>query len=62
MKFVQLKVYGISGNKIATLVNEKKPAGDYEIEFNAANIPSGIYFYQLTAGKYSETRKMVFLK
>jgi hypothetical protein len=60
--FVTLKVYDILGREIATLVNEEKPAGEYEVEFNAANLPSGIYFYQLNAGSYSETKKMVLLK
>ena len=48
--------------KIATLVNEQKPAGTYEVEFNAASLPSGIYFYQLQAGSYTETKKMILLK
>jgi hypothetical protein len=59
---VTLKVYDILGREIAVLVNEEKPAGEYEVEFNAANLPSGIYFYQLKAGQYLETRKMVLLK
>jgi photosystem II stability/assembly factor-like uncharacterized protein len=66
---VTLKVYDILGSEIATLVNEEKPSGEYEVEFNAAshsgnvrNLPSGIYFYQLKAGQYSETKKMVLLK
>jgi hypothetical protein len=57
-----LKVYDILGREITTLVNEEKPAGEYEVEFNGANLPSGIYFYHLRAGQYSETRKMVLLK
>jgi photosystem II stability/assembly factor-like uncharacterized protein len=61
-QFVTLKVYDILGNEIATLVNEEKPAGEYEVEFNGANLPSGIYFYQLKAGGYIETKKMVLLK
>jgi photosystem II stability/assembly factor-like uncharacterized protein len=61
-QFVTLKVYDILGREIAILVNEEKPAGEYEAEFNAANLPSGIYFYQLKAGQYSETKKMILLK
>ena len=57
-----LKVYDVLGNEIATLVNEEKPAGEYEIEFNAANLPSGIYFYTLSAGNYFTTKKMILLK
>jgi photosystem II stability/assembly factor-like uncharacterized protein len=59
---VILKVYDILGREIATLVNEEKPAGEYEVEFHAANLPSGIYFYQLSAGDYRETKKMILLK
>ncbi|HSW54625.1 MAG TPA: YCF48-related protein [Ignavibacteriaceae bacterium] len=66
---VTLKVYDLLGKEIATLVNAEKPAGEYEVEFNAAshsgnarNLPSGIYFYQLKAGSYSETKKMVLLR
>jgi len=69
---VQLKVYDILGNEIATVVNEEKPAGEYEVEFNAASLPgyisarggyaSGVYFYQLKVSEYSSTKKMVLLK
>ncbi len=62
MKFVQIKVYDVLGNEIATLVNEEKPAGNYEVEFNSTDLPSGIYFYQLKAGSFIQTRKMVYLK
>jgi hypothetical protein len=66
MKFVQLKVYDVLGNEIATLVNEEKPAGKYEVEFNTSSIKhqpsSGVYFYQLKAGNYFETRKMLLVK
>jgi hypothetical protein len=60
--FVTLKVYDILGRVVATLVNEEKPAGEYEVEFNRANLPSGIYFYQLKAGEFTETKKMILLK
>jgi hypothetical protein len=59
---VTLKVYDILGNEITTLVNEEKPAGEYDVEFNGTNLPSGLYFYQLKAGEYSETKKMLLLK
>ena len=61
-QFVTLKVYDLLGNEIATLVNEEKPAGSYEVNFDAAGLPSGIYFYKLRAGSYLETKKMVLLK
>ena len=59
---VTLKIYDVLGNEIAMLVKEEKSAGDYEIEFNAAGLPSRIYFYQLAAGELIKTRKMVYLK
>ncbi len=59
---VTLKVYDILGNEVATLVNEEKPAGTYEVEFNASGLPSGVYFYQLKTGSFVETKKMLLLK
>ena len=62
LSFVTLKVYDVLGNEIATLAKEEKHIGSYEIEFNAANLPSGIYFYRLQAGSFIETKKMVLMK
>ena len=59
---VILKVYDVLGNEVATLVNEIQPAGNYELNFNAALLPSGVYFYKLQAGSFSETKRMVLLK
>jgi len=64
---VTLKVYDILGNEIATLVNEEKPAGSYEVEFSSQsskvrNLTSGIYFYRLQAGNFIQTKKMVLLR
>jgi hypothetical protein len=59
---VTLKVYDVLGNEIATLVNEEKPAGSYKINFNAANLPSGVYFYQLRAGRFVDTKKLILIK
>ncbi len=59
---VQFKVYDILGNEVATLVNEQKPAGNYEVEFDASHISSGIYFYSLHAGVFFQTKKMILLK
>jgi len=60
--FVTLKVYDILGREIATLVNEEKPAGEYEVGFDGTALTSGIYFYQLRAGQFTETKKMILLK
>jgi hypothetical protein len=65
--FVSLIVYDVLGNEIATLVNEEKPAGSYEVDFNSRDLihqtlPSGIYFYKLQAGEYINTKKMILLK
>jgi photosystem II stability/assembly factor-like uncharacterized protein len=61
-QFVSLKVYDILGNEIETLVNEEKPAGTYEITWHVEQLPSGVYFYQLKAGDYVNTKKMILLK
>jgi len=73
-QFVSLKVYDVLGNEIATLVNQEKPAGEYEVEFNShsssvRNLPSGLYFYQLrsvpstgSGQGFVETKKMILLK
>ncbi|MCZ7614345.1 MAG: T9SS type A sorting domain-containing protein [Ignavibacteriaceae bacterium] len=65
-QLVTLKIYDILGNEVATLVNEEKPAGTYEVEFNTSSIKhqpsSGIYFYKLQVGSYTQIRKMTLLK
>jgi hypothetical protein len=69
-QFVTLKVYDILGREVTTLVNERQPAGSYSILFDASQIPSGLYFYKITAGNpstglgqgFSKTRKMVVMK
>ncbi len=60
--FATLKVYDVLGNQVASLVNEQKPAGVYEVEFNASEFGSGVYFYRLQAGTFIETKKMVLLR
>jgi len=60
--YVLLNVYDVLGNEVATLVNEEKPAGSYEVKFDGKGFTSGIYIYQLAAGNYTETKKMVLLK
>ncbi len=61
-EFVSLKIYNLPGNEIAVLINEKRTAGSYEINFEAGDLPSGIYYYQLVAGRFSETKKMILMK
>ncbi len=59
---VQIKIFDVLGKEIETLVNEEKPAGNYEITWYAEELPSGVYFYQLKAGSYVDTKKMLLLK
>ncbi len=59
---VVIKVFDVLGNEIKTLVNEEKPVGTYELTWNAANLPSGVYFYQLRVGNFVQSRKMILLK
>ncbi len=60
--FVSLKIYDILGREVSTLVNKKQHAGTYQVIFDARYLPSGIYFYRLTAGNFSQTRKMILIK
>jgi len=62
MQYTTLKIYDVLGNEVATLVNEEKPAGTYEVNFDASNLSSGIYYYQLKAGSFIQTRKMILMK
>jgi hypothetical protein len=59
---VSLKVYDVLGNEVATLVNTSQDAGAYEIDFDAASLASGLYFYTLQAGNFTSTKKMILLK
>jgi CubicO group peptidase (beta-lactamase class C family) len=62
LSFVTLKIYDVLGSEVMTLVNEEKPAGSYEVDFNATTLPSGIYFYRIQTGDFTETKKMVLLR
>ena len=59
---IVIKVFDVLGNEIETLVNEEKPVDTYELNWNAANLPSGVYFYRIQAGSFIETKKMLLLK
>lgn len=59
---VQIKVFDILGNELATIVNEQKVAGRYEINFNASSLASGVYLYKLQAGGFVSSKKMILLK
>lgn len=60
--FVSLKVYDVLGNEVATLVSKEKTAGEYKVDFNAATLPSGIYFYQLKSKDVTLTKKMILMR
>jgi photosystem II stability/assembly factor-like uncharacterized protein len=60
--YTSLKVFDVLGREVATLVNEVKSAGTYTATFNANHIPSGVYFYRLQSGSFSETKKLLLLK
>lgn len=57
-----IKVYDILGNEVAALVNAYRSAGKYETKFNAVNLSSGIYFYRIQAGSFTDTGKMILLR
>ncbi|HOI30269.1 MAG TPA: two-component regulator propeller domain-containing protein [Melioribacteraceae bacterium] len=59
---ILLKVYDLLGSEVATLVDEYKPAGTYNVTFNAAELSSGVYFYKLSTGNYSSIKKMILIK
>lgn len=60
--FVSLKVYDAIGNEIKTLIDEEKMPGSYEIIFDASNLPSGVYYYKMTAGDFVSTKKLMLIK
>jgi hypothetical protein len=59
---VQLQVYNIAGQRVASLVNEQQSSGTHTLQFNAAHLSSGVYFYRLQAGSFVETKKMLLMK
>ncbi len=60
--FASLKIYDMLGREVATLISGGLEAGNHEIKWNASNYPSGVYFYKLSAGDYSDTKKMILTK
>ncbi len=60
--FVQLKIYDVLGREIRTLVNEIKSPGSYEVNFDASDLSTGIYFYTISAGNFVQTKKMILMK
>jgi hypothetical protein len=61
-EFISLKVYDVLGNEVVTLIDEFRDAGNYEVEFRAANLASGIYLYKIKSGSFIETKKMLLLR
>ncbi|MCO6473803.1 MAG: T9SS type A sorting domain-containing protein, partial [Melioribacteraceae bacterium] len=59
---VSLKIYDVLGREIATIVNKQLQPGEYEVEFNAEDLSSGVYYYRLEAGSYNHTKKMILLR
>ena len=59
---VSLKIYNVLGQLVATLVDERKEAGEYTAEWNAGSVPSGVYYYRLTGNTFTQTNRMILLK
>jgi len=62
VSFTSIKIYDALGKEVSSLVNESKSAGTYEVEFNASNLSSGIYYYTLQVGSFTQTKKMILIK
>ena len=59
---VELSIYNILGQKVATLVNERKQAGYHQVEWDASGLASGIYYYRIEAGEFQDVKKMILIK
>jgi hypothetical protein len=57
-----LKIYNVLGKEVTELVNETKDKGMYEVTFNANNLPSGMYYYKIQSGEFTDVKKMLLLK
>ena len=60
--YVNMIVYDVMGKEVVTLVNEKQSPGTYQVEFDAGSLTSGVYFYRLTAGDFTDTKRMMLVK
>jgi hypothetical protein len=60
--FVSLKIYNVLGQEVGTLVHQQQRAGSYSVTFDASHLPSGVYFYRLEAGSYTNMKKMVLIR
>jgi hypothetical protein len=60
--YVSLKIYNVLGQEIRTLVSDVRRAGFYETEFDASDLPSGVYFYRMQAGEFVQTKKLLLLR
>ena len=61
-EFVSLRIYDVLGREVAQIINERRSAGTHQVEFDGASLNSGVYYYTLTAGSYTETKKMLMVK
>jgi flagellar hook assembly protein FlgD len=59
---VELSIYNLLGQKIATLVNERRQAGDHQVEWDASGFASGVYYYRIEAGEFQDVKKMILLR
>ena len=59
---VELSIYNLLGQKVATLVSKKQPAGQYQVEWDASGLASGIYYYMIKAGEFRQVKKMVLVR
>ena len=59
---VTLKIYDVFGREVTTLINKEMTPGSYTQEWDASNVASGMYFYRLQAGRFSETKKMILIR
>ncbi|NIW46390.1 MAG: T9SS type A sorting domain-containing protein [candidate division Zixibacteria bacterium] len=59
---VKIRIYDILGREVETVVNKQMPVGEYEVRFDAAHLSSGLYFYKISSGEFTKTKKMLLLK